>query len=36
MTFEEQEDDLRPEYGEAHLKALLTKGVRGKYTERYR
>ncbi len=36
MTPEEQEDDLRPEYEEAELKVLLTQGVRGKYTERYR
>ena len=29
-------DELRPEYDEAELKALLTTGVRGKYTARYR
>ena len=30
------QDDLRPEYEEAELEALLANGVRGKYVERYR
>jgi len=34
-NFDEQ-DDLRPEYGEAELKELLQNGVRSKYVERYR
>lgn len=33
---EGQEDDRQPEYEEAELKGLLSKGVRGKYTESYR
>lgn len=33
---EDQQDELRPEYGEAELAALLKNGVRGKYVERYR
>lgn len=32
----EEADELRPEYDEAELTALLQNGVRGKYTERYR
>lgn len=30
------QDDLRPEYGEDELEALLSSGVHGKYIERYR
>lgn len=36
MESEGQEDDLQPEYEEAELKGLLSKGIRGKYTESYR
>lgn len=32
----EGQDELRPEYGETELEALLKNGVRGKYVERYR
>ncbi len=32
----EETDDLRPEYDDAQLAALLKDGVRGKYAERYR
>lgn len=31
-----QQDELRPEYGEAELAELLKNGVRGKYVARYR
>jgi len=33
---ENQQDELRPEYGEAELAELLKDGVRGKYVARYR
>jgi len=33
---EDQQDELRLEYGEAELAELLKNGVRGKYVERYR
>jgi len=35
-TQSEEQDELRTEYGEAELAALLRSGVRGKYTARYR
>ena len=32
----EEQDDLRAEYGEEELRGLLQNGVRGKYMARYR
>lgn len=32
---DEEQDDLRAEYGEDELRGLLRNGVRGKYTARY-
>ena len=32
---DEEQDDLRAEYGEDELRGLLQSGVRGKYTARY-
>ena len=33
---DQDQDDLRPEYGDTELKELLKNGIRGKYVERYR
>lgn len=35
-TQSDEQDEMRAEYGEAELTALLQSGVRGKYTARYR
>ena len=34
-TINNEEDDLRAEYGEDELRGLLQNGVRGKYAARY-
>jgi len=33
---DQDQDELRPEYGDTELKELLKSGIRGKYVERYR